>query len=152
MANIIEIKPKVGLGDIKFFTEMSEVANYLGNAEEVEKIEEGEEYKTVIWHYWEKGYSLFFDAKFNNIFTCVEIDNQETILWGKKIFDLKEHEIIDLCITKGYMNMDTEEQTWGEKRISFDDALIDFYFEDNILVSINYGVFVEHENIIIFQN
>jgi len=40
---------------------------------------------------------------------------------------------------KGVTNFETEVQEWGEKRLSFDELNIDFYFEKNILSSINYG-------------
>jgi hypothetical protein len=35
---------------------------------------------------------------------------------------------------------DTEQQEWGEKRLSFDEAGLDCYFENNKMISINFGV------------
>ena len=40
---------------------------------------------------------------------------------------------------KGVTNFETEVHEWGEKRLSFDELNIDFYFEKNSLSSINYG-------------
>jgi len=42
-----------------------------------------------------------------------------------------------------YLLTDTEIQDWGEKRLSFDDAGLDCYFENGKLVSINFGVIEE---------
>ncbi len=61
------------------------------------------------------------------------------ILWGHKIFELNEKQIIDLFKSKGISDFETELHEWGEKRLSFDEANIDFYFEKSKLCSINYG-------------
>ncbi|MCX6297139.1 MAG: hypothetical protein NTX97_13995 [Bacteroidetes bacterium] len=82
---------------------------------------------------------VFFDESNNQLFCCVEIDNEDVILWGQKIFSLNEKQIIDLFKSKGITVFETEVHEWGEKRLSFDQANIDFYFEKNILSSINYG-------------
>ena len=148
----IEIKPGEGFGKLRFGASMDDVEKSLGKAEDIEKLEEVEDYKNIIWHYWSRGYSLFFDVMRKQTFTCVEIDNHDAILWGEKIFEMNEKEIIVLFKSKGYSQLDTEKHEWGEKRLSFDDALIDFYFEDGILVSVNYGVFGEDKKIIIFPN
>lgn len=95
---------------------------------------------TYVMHYWEQGFSLFFDSRNNHIMNSVEVDNPETILLNERIFTLKEHEIIALLKLNGYALTDTENHEWGEKRISFDDANLDCYFENGKLVSVNFGV------------
>jgi hypothetical protein len=86
------------------------------------------------------------------MFCCVEIDNADTVLWGQKIFDQKEKQIIELFKAKGITKFDSEQHEWGEKRISFDEANIDFYFEKNKLVSINYGKSIMDQTILILPN
>jgi hypothetical protein len=149
---MLEIKPKIGLGTLKFGTTMKEVEKHFGLPEEVEKLEAEGEYRTTIWHYWDKGFSLFFDEEEKNNFTCVEIDNEDAHLWGKKVFSMKEEEILNLFKSKGFTEIDTEDNASGEKRVSFDDAVVDMYFEDGELTSINYGVFPEDEKILILPN
>lgn len=85
------------------------------------------------------GIFSFFDEKNEQIFCCVEIDNPDVVLWGQKIFDFSEKQIVDLFKTKGITSFETEMHEWGEKRLSFDESNIDFYFEKNKLSSINYG-------------
>ena len=45
-----------------------------------------------------------------------------------------------------YILTDTEKQDWGEKRLSFDEAGLDCYFENGRLSSINFGVIDEPNN------
>lgn len=149
---LLEIRPKVGIGTLKFGASMSEVEKHFGKPEEVEKVEGETDYKTTVWHYWDRGFSLFFDEEEKNNFTCVEIDNEEALLWDKQVFNMNEEEIKALFKSKGFTEIDTEEEEWGEKRISYDDAVVDMYFEDGELTSINYGVFPEDEKILILPN
>jgi hypothetical protein len=151
-AGVFEIKPKVGLGGLKFGASMSDAESLFGKPEEIENIEGEGDYRAIVWHYWDRGFSLFFDQAGKQVFTCVEIDNEDALLWGEPIFNLKEEEIIQLFNSKGFKEIDSEMHEWGEKRVSFDDALVDLYFEAGELVSINYGVFEDENRIIFFPN
>lgn len=139
MSFFLEIKPVLGLSDLLFGASMAEAEKIFGKAEESEFLDDIEECQSTVWHYWEQGFSLFFDEKKEQIFCCVEIDNPDVILWGQKIFDFSEKQIVDLFKNKGITIFETEMHEWGEKRISFDESNIDFYFEKNKLSSINYG-------------
>lgn len=152
MDNAMVIKPKEGLGELPFGAGTKEVEKYFGPPEEVENIEDDEECTTKVWHYWSRGFSLFFNEEGDEIFTCVEIDDENAVLWEKEIFKMKEKEIISLFRENGYKEMDSEVHEWGEKRVSFDDALVDLYFEDNSLVAINYGIVPEDKKFVIFPN
>lgn len=152
MTEEIEIKPKVGLGNLHFGASMKDVEKYFGKAEEIEILEEEDGHNTSIWHYWQKGYSLFFNAEHNNIFSCVEIDNVDSRLWGEKVFELSENELKALFKKHGHTDIETEDQEWGERRISFDSLLVDCYFENNKLISINYGVYIDNNRVLILPN
>jgi TRAP-type C4-dicarboxylate transport system substrate-binding protein len=136
---VLEIKPVVGLSALPFGASMKEAEELFGKAEESELLDDIEEYQSTVWHYWDKGFSLFFDESDQQLFCCVEIDNKEVTLWGKRIFDMQEDQIIELFKSRGITEHETELHEWGEKRLSFDQANIDFYFERNKLSSINYG-------------
>jgi hypothetical protein len=89
-----------------------------------------------------------FDA-FNDDDTkdgSVEVDSEDTLLFNKKIFLLKERELIDLMKEHKYILTDSEKQEWGEKRLSFDEAGLDCYYENGRLTSINFGVIDELNN------
>lgn len=97
----------------------------------------------TVYHYWESGFSLFFDNKNAMKFGSVEVDNEDTLLFGKKLFSLNEQQLIDMMKEHSYSLSDTEKQEWGEKRLSFDEAGLDCYFENQKLASINFGVIDE---------
>ncbi len=140
----MEIKLLEGIDDLEFGATSEDVVKYFGNPDEVEELDEGEEeFKTLIWSYNEVGFTLFFDGEDPKLFSCIETDNRDITLFGKKIFEMKSQEIIDLMLANGFEDMDEDEEEWGEKRISFDEALIDFYFESDELVTVNWGVFFD---------
>ena len=135
----LEIKPVLGLSNLLFGASMSEVEKVFGKAEESELLDDIEDCQSTVWHFWENGFSLFFDESNNQLFCSVEIDNSDVVLWGQKIFSLNEKGIVELFKSKGFSVFETETHEWGEKRLSFDEVNIDFYFDKNKLSSINYG-------------
>ena len=140
----MEIKLLEGLDDIEFGSTAEDVATIYGKPDEIEELEEGDdELKTVIWTFIETGVTLFFDGEEPKLFSCVETDNKNTTLFGKKIFDMKSQEVIDMMLAHGFEEVDEDTEEWGEKRLSFDEALIDFYFEKDQMVTVNWGVFFE---------
>ena len=149
---ILEIKPRYGLSDLRFGATMVEAQKYFGKPESVENIDEIEEYKSIVWHYLKHGFSLFFDDSLHNTFSCVELDEESSLLWDTHIFKMSEKEIIKLFKEKGFKEMETEEHEWGERRVSFDDAILDLYFEKDKLVSVNYCIPQENKNLKIFSN
>ncbi|HAH60260.1 MAG: hypothetical protein PHW35_03230 [Lentimicrobiaceae bacterium] len=143
----MEIQLLEGLDSLKFGDLPVAVENVLGKPEEIENIgEEGDEdLDTIIWNYDELGITVFFEGKNNHVLSCFETDHESTTLFGKKVFEMNEAEIIDLMKSEGYTHIDSGDEEWGEKRISFDEALIDFYFHNNELVTVNWGVFVNED-------
>jgi hypothetical protein len=118
-----------------------------GKPEEIQVLDDPIlETSCTVFHYWQSGFSLFFDNKNSMKFGSVEVDNEETLLFGQEIFSLNEKQLIDLMKTHNYVLSDTEKQDWGEKRLSFDDAGLDCYFENGQLSSINFGVIDEANN------
>ena len=123
----------------EFFDSISCIDNILNN-------------NSLVYHYWDQGYSLFFDSNKNQSFCSVEIDNKNCLLFDIKLFSLKEKEIILLMQQNGFNLTDTEQHNWGEKRISFDEAGLDCYFENNKLMSVNFGLLETDSNFYYFPN
>ena len=124
-----------------------------GEPEEVQNIDDDIfNNHSLVYHYWDQGFSLFFDVNKNHSFCSVEIDNKETLLFETKVFALKEKEIVALMKENGYNLTDTEVHQWGERRVSFDDACLDCYFENNRLSSINFGILDEKPEFKYFPN
>ena len=137
--NPLEAKLLESFGNLSFGSSTKEAEKFFGPSEETEELDGIDGSNSTVWHYWGKGFSLFFDKETGR-FSCVEVDNTvPLILWEIPIFKLTEPELKALLSKKGYKDLDEEHHEWGEKRITFDDAMADFYFENGILVSVNYG-------------
>ncbi|MBX3162887.1 MAG: hypothetical protein KF900_00240 [Bacteroidetes bacterium] len=140
MVQIPEIQLLAGFCSLPFGASKEQALQIFGQPEEEQNIsEELLNNQSLVLHYWDKGFSLFFDLNRNEKFCSVETDNRETVLFDAKIFTLKEKEIIALMKQNNFSVTDTEVHPWGEKRVSFDEAGLDCYFENNRLVSVNFS-------------
>lgn len=133
----LSISPKQGLGDLYFGQPIEDVVQLLGNADEVESIDNAADETTTVLHY-KQGLTLFCEGE-NPVLSCIDINNDEAILFGKKIFDLTEKEIVRIMVDNQYFEQDADTEDWGERRISFPEGNIDFYFEDGELTSVIIG-------------
>jgi hypothetical protein len=153
MLQPIEIKLLKGFCSITFGETMDSVKKIVGEPEEIQQLSDDVLHTaSTVYHYWDLGYSLFFDNYKNNSFCSVELDNKAAVLFNVKIFALKEKEVIELLKTNGYKLTDNETHEWGEKRLSFDDAGLDCYFENQKMVSVNFGSIEANQNLYYFPN
>ncbi len=130
-----------GLGELHFGKPAKTALELYGQPDEKEDLfDEFMNEKSLVYHYWKKGFSLFFKDDEIKSFTCAEVDNEEVLLFGKEIFTLTENQLIDLFKDNGYTLTETEQHTWGEKRLSFDEAFADLYFEKGKLISVNFCI------------
>lgn len=137
----MEARLREGFGPLDFGCDQSDCQKHFGEPDEKENLEGVDGSSSAVWHYWEKGFSLFFDNDFGSKFCCVEIDQSFPLkVYGQLIFGKREQEVIELMKNKGFKVTDTEQHEWGERRITFDDIFADFYFEKGKLISINYSV------------
>lgn len=133
-----EIKLKEGLGDIRFDMPVEEVVSLMGDAEEVESMDNATDETTTILHYEDGGITLFFEGE-NPTLQCIDISLEDSSLFGEQVFDFNEKEIVQLMVKNKYFEQDAEEEAWGERRISFGEGNIDFFLEDDELLAIVYG-------------
>ena len=145
--------PIVGINDLKFGCTPAEVTKCFGEPEEIEELNDDLlNDNALVYHYWDIGLSIFFSIRENKIFSSLEIDNKDAILFGKRIFDLNEKEIIALFKENNFKLSESENHEWGEKRLSFDDINVDLYFANNKLSSINYGTLQDNSSFYYFPN
>lgn len=133
----LDIKIKQGLGDILFDTAIEDIVAALGEAQEIETIDNVDDMPTTIMRYGDD-VSLFFEGD-NPTLTCIDIANEDCTLFGKEVFDMNEKEIVALMVSNNYFEQDADTEDWGERRISFPEGNIDFFFEDDELMSIIIG-------------
>jgi hypothetical protein len=143
----LEIKPLEGFGELEFGATKDEVFEYLGKPDEDEVFTDEEEGDTLVCHFWGKAVSAFFENLTDPVLNNLETDNPDATLFGKLIFTMKEDEVKQLMIANGFTEIDEEvmesEEFDNEKRVSFDEAMVDFFFEEELLTAISWGVFLE---------
>ena len=132
-----DIHIKQGIGDLKFDMPVEEVVAILGEADEVETIDNAVDETTTVLRYHDS-LTLFFEGD-NPILSCIDITNEDATLFGKEIFDMNEKEIVRLMVDNHYFEQDVDNEEWGERRITFNEGNIDFFFEDDELMSVIIG-------------
>jgi hypothetical protein len=137
-----DIRLGKGLGKIKFGLTMEEVEELVGEPEEVEESDEEDEFEHQAWNYWEEGYSLYFDKEDDYRLSCIETANREVQIWGDRVFEMSKEQILQLFADNGITDPEEEEAETGETRLSFDKEMIDLYFDEDQLIAINFGVFI----------
>ena len=134
----LTIKPKRGIGDIEFGMPVEEVVKLLGTADEVENIDNAADESTTVLRYNELGLTLFCEGD-NPMLACIDIANEDCTLFGESVFDLNEREVVTLMVKNGLTEQDVDEEDWGERRVTFNEGNIDFYYDNGDLVSIILG-------------
>jgi hypothetical protein len=138
----IQILLKKGLSEIYFGCIPELVRGILGQPEDVEELENPIDgvVESIVWNYPDLGLNFFFDASTGEpTLTTIESDNLETVLFNAKIFNLTRDKIIALMNENEYKDLDEDIETWGEHRVTFDDAQIDFYFADQELTLVSWS-------------
>lgn len=132
------INIKKGIGELLFDMSVEDVKHLLGEPTEIENIDNGMDEETLVLHYDELGLTLFFEGE-PRLLNCIDTDNEETVLFGQKVYEMQEKEVAHLMVANNYFAEDIETESWGERRVSFSEANVDFFFEDDELVSIVFG-------------
>lgn len=144
----LEIKPKQGLGELRFGEIPENVAKLIGEPGNVEEITTDDDLKTTILTF-ENGITIFLEGLVEPVVSNFDIDNHDSTLFGEKVFEMNEKAIIELMASNGYTIIEKEEEEWGETRLTFEDALLDFYFEDGHVVAISWGVMINDDGSIL---
>lgn len=134
----LTINIKQGLGDVRFNMPVEEVVALLGSADDVENIDNAADEPTTVLRYNNHGITLFFEGE-NPVLACIDVSNEECTLFDKRIFDMNERQLVELMVANNYLEQDVDEEEWGERRVSFPEGNIDFFFDEGELVSIIIG-------------
>ena len=104
--------------------------------------------RSIYYQYDALETSIYFEGITKSVVACFETENPDSILYGTKVFDLNRAEVMELMCENGFSELEEEEED-GEHRISFEDALIDFFFEDDTMTAVSWGVLVDDQGNII---
>lgn len=141
---ILEIKPKEGLGIIKFGEIPENVTKIIGAPGSAEDIPSDDDLKTTILSF-DIGVTVFLEGLVEPIVSHFDCDNKEATLFGEKVFEMTEDAIEKLMKDNGFSEIEKEDEEWGEVRLTFEDAMMDFYFIDKKLTAVNWGVFINED-------
>ncbi|NVO20731.1 MAG: hypothetical protein HXX13_13600 [Bacteroidetes bacterium] len=140
----LEIKIKKGLDELLFGSTPEAVRATFGEPDETEELDNQSDgsLESIVWNYVNTGLNFFFDCTgAEPMLTTIESDNLETVLAGQKIFQLSPSDLLAFMKNLGFDEFEEEDETWGEHRITFDEAQIDFYFSEGELNMVSWSHF-----------
>ncbi|MCQ2303786.1 MAG: hypothetical protein MJZ97_02165 [Bacteroidales bacterium] len=144
------IEPLKGYGEIPFGMTLDEAVKMLGMPnfyEELNDMEETEN-RSIYYEYDDLQTNIYFEGITKSVVACFETENENATLYGKKVFDLDQKAVIEMMKAKGFNELEQETED-GELRISFEDALIDFFFDEGGMTAVSWGVLVDDQGNII---
>ena len=144
------IMPLKGYGEIPFGMTLDETVKKLGMPDFYEELSDMEETgnRSIFYEYEELETNIYFEGVTKSVVACFETENMEATLYREPVFDLTKEEIIDMMKEHGFKELEEENED-DELRVSFEDALIDFFFEDEMLTAVSWGVLVDEQGDII---
>ena len=144
------IVPLKGYGEIPFGMTLDDTVKLLNMPDFYEELSDMEETgnRSIYYEYDAIQTNIYFEGVTKSVVACFETENQSATLFGKKVFDLKKDEVVKLMKDNGFKEME-EEPEYGELRVSFEDAMIDFFFEGDKISAVSWGVLVDEQGDII---
>ena len=144
------IMPLKGYGEIPFGMTLDDTVKLLNMPDFYEELSDMEETgnRSIFYQYDSLETNIYFEGITKSVVACFETENKEATLYGKKVFDLKKDEVVKLMNSNGFTELE-EELEEGELRVSFEDALVDFFFEGDKMTAVSWGVLVDEQGDII---
>lgn len=144
------IEPMKGFGEIPFGMSLDDAVKILGNPvfyEEVSDLEETGN-RSIYYEYDDIATNIYFEGVTKSVAACFETENEDAVLYDTKVFKLNRAEVIELMRENGFKELEEEDED-GEHRVSFEDAMIDFFFDGDKMTAVSWGVLVDEQGNII---
>ena len=144
------IMPLKGYGEIPFGMTLDETVKLLGMPDFYEELSDMEETgnRSIYYEYEALQTNIYFEGITKSVAACFETENKNATLFGKKAFELKKGDVVKLMKDNGFKELEEETED-GELRVSFEDAMIDFFFDGDTMTAISWGVLVDEQGDII---
>ena len=141
------IKPLKGYGEIPFGMTLDETVQILNMPNFYEELNDMEETgnRSIYYEYEELETNIYFEGITKSVVACFETENEEATLYGEKVFQLTKEEIIDLMKQNGFKEMEEEVED-DELRVSFEEAMTDFFFDEDGLSAVD----PQHKELLLF--
>lgn len=137
----MEIKLGIGVNNIKFGMDRSEVKQILGEPTEKELFSYSEEDEdlTEVWHYDEYDFSLSFDEADNWKLIMIAASEEDCNLNGKEIIGLEFDKVVAILKEMGYTDLEEDELEEGDRVIKIEKDSFNVWFDDNIATELQWG-------------
>ena len=144
------IEPLKGFGEIPFGMSLDEAVKVLGSPNYYEELSDMEETgnRSIYYEYDDIQTNIYFEGVTKSVVACFETENKAATLFGKKVFELKKADAVKLMKTNGFKELEEETED-GELRVSFEDAMMDFFFDGDTMTAVSWGVLVDEQGDII---
>ncbi len=139
-----DIKPGVGLGNLKFGMTKAEVKLMLGEPTFIDKYSHSDSDVdlTESWDYEELELSLSFDEDEDWRLTMMSVTSKHYQLEGISLIGMKEKYLLQKLETFDLGALDVElTETSGQKVIEVEEQSINFWLVDNVLDEIQWSPF-----------
>ena len=148
--NNFTIEPLKGYGEIPFGMTLDDAVKLLGNPNYYEELNDMEETgnRSIYYEYDSIATNIYFEGITKSVVACFETENENATLYGQKVFSLKKDDVVKLMKAQGFKELEEETED-GELRVSFEDALLDFFFENDKMTAVSWGVLVDEQGDII---
>ena len=148
--NDFTIKPLKGYGEIPFGMTLDETVKLLNMPDFYEELSDMEETgnRSIFYEYDAIKTNIYFEGITKSVVACFETENEAATLYGKKVFELDRNAVVDLMKSQGFKELDEESED-GELRVSFEDAMVDFFFNGDKMTALSWGVLVDEQGEII---
>lgn len=149
MKNFV-IEPLKGFGEIPFGMSLDDAVKLLGTPNYYEELSDMEETgnRSIYYEYEDLATNIYFEGITKSVAACFETENDKSELFGTRVFDLNRSQVIELMRENGFSELEEEDED-GEHRISFEDALIDFFYDGDTMTAVSWGVLVDDQGNII---
>ena len=144
------IEPLKGFGDIPFGMALDDAVKKLGSPNFYEELSDMEETgnRSIFYEYDEIDTNIYFEGITKSVVACFETENEDAVLYGTKVLELSRAEVIVLMQDNGFKELEEDDED-GEHRVSFEDAMIDFFFDGDKMTAVSWGVLVDDQGNII---
>ena len=142
--SLFTIKPKIGIGDIKFNASINEFIDFFGNPDEDELLnDENENFKSRILHYDNIGLSASFDEEYEWRLTSIAVSENEFQIKGVHLIGVNNSTFLEKIKQLNFGKYEREvfvEDDYSSTLYHFEDLHLSFWFENNELKEIQWGI------------
>lgn len=137
----MEIKIGIGIDQVKFGMDRSEVLQILGEPVEKElfSYSEEEDDLTEVWHYDDQEMSLSFDEADNWRLIMIAASDDTFMLNGQEVVGKSYEQVLSLLKEMGMTNIEEDELSEFDKVLKIEDESLNIWFDNNEASELQWG-------------